>query len=159
MYIVLYFGGIWLLRDGSNSKTRELEKKEIDSLSTQFNNLIAKCDFNVFQLQKVNPGKLMKFPATGYIIVRVGDMWTLYEGGNPTPMILDKTKVSEFTSIFPLLIDQQMFNTIAIDTINPAKLLNMPPPSSASSSTGSSEKSNATSPRDLSTGVPQKNTG
>jgi len=158
MYIVLYFGGIWLLRDGTNSKIRELDKKEIECLSSQFRNLIAKCDFNVFQLQKVNPGKLMKFPATGYIIVRVGDMWTLYEGGNPTPVILEKTKVAEFSAIFPQLIDQQMFNTMSIDTINPTKLLHMSP-LSASSTIGVSEKPTGNSMRDPAAGAPLKSTG
>jgi len=126
MYIVLQFGSNWILFDRNNSTSRLLEKTEVDILAGQFRNIIGKGALNVFQLNKINPSRLTKMLGSGYVLLRVGEIWTIYEGGKLTPEILDKGKISAFNAVFPGLVDEQMLSAIAIDILNPTKLLHMP---------------------------------
>lgn len=126
MYIILQFGAIWAIYDHASSNTRLLEKLEIEGLLNQFRNLVSNAVLTVIQLQKISPSRLTKAPGTGYVIVRVGEMWTMYESGNLTPKILEKAKIAQFGAIFPKLVDGQMLSAIAVDTLSPARLLSLP---------------------------------
>ena len=127
MYIVLQFGNLWGIYDAEIGSVRTLQEPQVSRIIAIFGNILGRGILNVFQFQKINPNRLLSMPPSGYVIVRVGSMWTIYEGGKPTPRILEEKEVGDLTDIFPKMADQQMLNALAIDSYNPVKLLNLAP--------------------------------
>lgn len=126
MYFILQFGTIWAIYDREATECRLLEPEEINSLQRQFTNLLGKGALSTLQITKINPSKLMKLPEAGYIIVRVGETWTLYEGGKSTSRVMDPLQVGDLKRLCPRIVDSQMLAAVSVDAINPAKLVNLP---------------------------------